>query len=608
MEIFFGLITNLIPLLIIAAVVYAIVQWRRRGSTPEAADPGIGTVRRLYFYTVSFVALMMAVNGLVQIVRFLLDSQFGPDVISSTTTQLAVGVSLMVVGLPLWAFHWRSVQRSVAELPVERRSIVRKAYLYIVLGVAAGLTIVSLIDVLRWLFGGQAFDGYHWAAAIVWPAVWAFHWRIETAEGQPSEETRSVRRLYLYLISLVGLAMLAVGAFRIVGFILLEGYDALLSVPVILPDEASVWRPAMRSAASLAPVGGAAWASHWLVLSRGDGRSAVRQVYLYVFAVLGGVVSTLVALGFLIFGALAWLLGVPSIESATDHFRFLPAAIAGLSVGIALWAYHWAAVRGEAGAHEQEALGAERAYAYILSALGLGALVVAVGVLVNTALATLIESSRPLVAGEDLWREPIVLSIALAILGGSTWGYFWTGAQRRVSAGDSGERSSAARRVFIYAALGVGMLALLGSFSALLFVFLRDLLEGEVATQTFRDTKPALDILVAVAVFLPYYWLVYRQDRREELGDAQATEPQPVRPTRKDVTVLATDDGDPFVGMLETALGYPVSLRRWADSDAHTPQLSPQGFDELAAKIAGAAGGSVLVIPDGEGVRALSYS
>ena len=604
---FLFLIPPLIVLALIGLVIWAIVGWRRRAAD-AAPDPGIGTSRRLYFYVVSLAALMMAVNGLVQVVRFLLDNQFGPDVISGGDPGPALGASLIIVGFPLWAFHWRLIQRHVAELPVERRSVLRKGYIYVVLGVAAALVIVSLVEVLRWLFGGEAFNGYHWAVAIVWPAVWAFHWRIETAEGQPSEKTRTVRRLYLYLISLVGLVMLAVGAFRIVGFILLEGYDALLSVPVILPSDAGVWRPAMRSVASLALVGGAAWASHWLVLSRGDGRSALRQVYLYMFAILGGVVSTLVALGFLIFGALAWLLGVPSIESATDHFRFLPAAVAGLSVGVALWAYHWATARGEAGAYEQEALGAERAYAYILSALGLGALVVAVGVLVNTALATLIESSRPLVAGEDLWREPIALSIALAILGGSTWGYFWTGAQRRVSAGDSGERSSAARRVFMYAALGVGMLALLGSFSGLLFVFLRDLLDGEVATQTFRDAKPALNILVAVAVFLPYYWLVYRQDRREELEDEQATGPQPVRPTRKYVTVLATDDGAPFVGMLETALGYPVSVRRWADSEAHTPQLTPQECGELAARIAAAAGRSVLVIPDDEGIRALSYS
>ena len=78
------------------------------------SDPGIGTVRRLYFYFVSLVALMMAVNGLVQIVRFPLDSLFGPETLTPSRTALAVGISLAVVGLPLWAFHWRTMQRYVA--------------------------------------------------------------------------------------------------------------------------------------------------------------------------------------------------------------------------------------------------------------------------------------------------------------------------------------------------------------------------------------------------------------------------------------------------------------------------------------------------------------
>ena len=301
-------------------------------------------------------------------------------------------------------------------------------------------------------------DGYHWAAVIVWPAVWAFHWRIETAEGQPSEETQSVRRLYLYLTSLVGLAMLAVGAFRIVGFILLEGYDALLSVPVILPSEASVWRPAMRSVVSLALVGGAAWASSIgsvLVSGRRSGRCCGRSTSTSLqFSEAS--ISTLVALGFLIFGALAWLLGVPSIESATDHFRFLPAAVAGLSVGIALWAYHWAAVRGEAGAYEQEALGAERGLRlYLVSAgtrsAGRGGKRTSEHGAGNTDRIV----APAAVAGEDLWREPIALTIALAILGGSTWGYFWTGVPSAACAPANPARDR--RRpgaVFMYAALG----------------------------------------------------------------------------------------------------------------------------------------------------------
>ena len=595
----------LILLALVALIVFAVVAWRRRAFSPPD-DPGIGTARRLYFYVVSFAALMMVANGVVQIIRFLLNDLFGPAVISANASAVAWGVSLIVVGLPLWAFHWRLILRHLARLPVERRSIIRKAYVYIVLGVSVGLIIVSLTDVLRWLFGGEAFSGYHWAAMIVWPAVWALHWRMERAEGQPTEETRTIRRLYVYPTALAGLAMVTVAAFRLMGMVLVEGYDALFSVPVILPT--TLWHPGMQSAAALLLVGGATWAVHWLYLARGDFSSMLRQVYLYVFAVLGGVIATLVALGYVIFGVLAWLVGVPSIESATVHFRFLPHSVAGLGVGVGLWAYHWWAATRQEAAGRDEVSQARRAYAYILAALGLGALGIAIGTLVNTALVTLIETSRPLISGEDLWREPIALSIALALLGGPVWGYFWAGAQRRVRAGDSSERSSTARRIYIFAALGAGMLALLGSVSAVLFLFLRDALDsGGVNTETFRDLRPAFDILAAVVVFLPYHWLVYRQDTQAEPEDALAPTPPPVTPVTKDVTVLALDTCDPFVERLETALGYSVNIHRWADPDARSPELTSEATQELAATIAAAAGDRVLVVPDGDEVRVLSY-
>ena len=95
-----------IPIIIIAAVIYGIIAWRRRESEPEI-DPGIGTIRRIYFYVVSFASLMMAVNGVVLLVRFVLEGVFGAAEIASSSTPLAIGASLTIVGLPLWLFHWQ---------------------------------------------------------------------------------------------------------------------------------------------------------------------------------------------------------------------------------------------------------------------------------------------------------------------------------------------------------------------------------------------------------------------------------------------------------------------------------------------------------------------
>ena len=601
---FLGFGPTLIFLILVIAVVYAVVSRRRREGTPEA-DPGMGTIRRLYFYIVSFVALMMAATGATLIIQFVLEELFGSQRLTHSNTPLAVGASLLIVGLPLWIVHWIIVQRRVREMPVERRSLLRKAYIYLGMGVSVGFVIAGSIGLLEWAFREDSFSGFAWGAIIVWGAIWAFHWRIEEAEGQATIETRGIRRFYLYLVSLVALAIAAVGFGQAISIILLEGYESLVSTTVLLPgeSESGLWRAPMRSSLSLALVGSAVWAGHWLYMARKDYGSVLRQVYLYIFAILGGAISILVALGFIINGVLAWLIGASIDEATQTYFRFLPGSLALLSIGLGLWAYHWTTVQKEAEVSPHEAEGVRRAYAYILSALGMGALVVAIGVLVNTALAVIFEGSRELIAGRGIWRAPIALSITLGILGAPLWGYYWRSIQQRVSTIGAEERESLARRVYIFAALGIGALALLGSGSTLLFFFLRDLLGDGLSFDTLRDAKGAIDIIVAVAIFLPYHWLVYRQDRQAAPEAAAPVE----RVTRKEVSVLVGEDGNAFVQSLEAALGYRVIALRWADPDATQPQLEEGQFQELAQRVNQSAGYSVLLVPDGTTVRVLSY-
>ena len=604
MEIIFGLVSNIIPLAIIGLIIYAIVQWRRRRDGLEVVDTGIGTVRRLYFYVVSFVALMMAVNGLVQIGQYVLEALFGDDVLSPSRTRLAVGLSLAIVGLPIWGFHWRLIQQYVGELPVERRSLVRKLYIYGVLAVAVGLVIVSSVGLLQWAFGSRSFSGYHWAAVIIWPMVWAFNWRLESVEGQPTSETLAIRRLYIYLASLVTLVMVAAGLGRVVHIILLEAYESLVTLPLLIPTGSGLWREPMRSALAVFLVGSVAWGTHWLYFARRDYGALLRQIYIYIFAMVGGVVTVLVSLGLILYGVLVWLMGVQDHDSAAAHFRFLPGALASLSIGAGLLAYHWMVARQEAQVSPFETRAVQRLYAYILAALGLGALVVAIGTLLTTAIGILVDSAREVLAGPDFWRNTIALVTTLGVLGAPLWGYHWARVQRQVAAGDPDERTSLVRRIFIFAALGAGALALLGSVSFLVFVFLRDALEGELSLTVLREAKFAIGIIVASGVFLPYYWLVHRQDRRAEpILTAPAIERRPT----KEVTVLVNQGDDAFVRELEAALGYGVSFLLLADPDAGLPELSEAERQELAQRIGDAAGQNVLVIPDGKTVRVLSY-
>ena len=271
------------------------------------------------------------------------DSIFVGSTISGNTGRLATGFSLIIVGLPLWFFHWRIVTRYVAELPVEARSVLRKAYIYIVLGVSAAFSITAAVAVLSFLLGDGDYSGYPWATLVVWVAVWAFHWRMESQEGQPTPETRSVRRLYLYVVAFGLLSAIAFGAGQLIYGILREAYFSLTSEAVVSPSSGRLWSSDAQQALALLLITAPVWAAHWLYFARGDGGSTLRQVYLYGFVIAGGAVTILIAAGVIIFGVLEWAIGLPD-ASTVAQFRFLPGGIASLIVGGAILAYHrWVA-------------------------------------------------------------------------------------------------------------------------------------------------------------------------------------------------------------------------------------------------------------------------
>ena len=615
----FGILGTLIPIALIALIIYGIVVWRRRASQhapEEDTDPGIGTVRRLYFYAVAFVSLMMTASGIVLLIQVILDSIFGGDIISDSTTRLAGGVSLLIVGAPLWFFHWRYMQRAVEEQPAETRSILRKIYIYITLAVAGSILIYTALNLLNWIFRTDDFSGYDLAALFVWGVVWAFHWLIEEREGQSSPESRAIRRLYIYIASLVGLVMLSLGVGRVLYFILLEGYNALVSTP-LLGGDSGLWRHAMREMLAVAIVGAVIWALHWLYIARRDYDSVLRQVYMYIFAILGGVVATLTALGIIIHELLTWAFGTYSADTVAQHFEFLPGSVAMLAGGAALWAYHWHRVRYEADESGGTTLSARRAYTYILTAIGTGALAVAIFMLVSAALKLILASFGDVVVGGDQWKRPLINIITLAVLGGPVWGYYWRNIERRTLDIGTDERQATSRRIFLFAALGIGVLALLGSVSTLLFFFLQDLLDFSFSLGTLDDMVEPVAIVAAAAAFLPYYWGVYRQDQ----DAAPEIAPEPVleaaeepasgqiegQPLRKQVTLLSAADADVLVARIQGALGYDIDTLPWADADAITPALTDEECARLAQSIADAPGRYVLLIPDAGTVRILSH-
>ena len=145
---------------------------------------------------------------------------------------------------------------------------------------------------------------------------------------------------------------------------------------------------------------------------------------------------------------------------------------------------------------------------------------------------------------------------------------------------------------------------MVGSVSGTLFVLLRDLLDAGLSIDTLRDIRPAVGIALTAGIILPYQWSVYREDR------AAAPEPKPPGPTprpSKQVSLLALEGSDEFLRGLEEALGHSVEVLRWADAEAVVPALTDPGFADLARRVNEALGRRVLLLPDGNDFRLLSY-
>ena len=381
MEILFIAISFLTQIAILGGVIYAIYAWRKRAADSDADDdPGMGTLKRLYFYGVSFASLMTLVTGISLIAQSLLNTLFDGKALSLSSNLLAWGLALFIVSLPIWVFHWRFILRSVAAMPVESRSIVRKLYIYLTLGVALGFLAAVSYEILKWAMRAGEFPEFSLASVLPWAMIWGYHWRIESAEGQPSPETRGIRRLYLYGAALVGGGMFAVGVGAMVHALIQDGYSALFLVAVALPEQSGLARESLRTDLAVAVVGGAMHWAHWLRFARDDRDSVLRWIALFIASV-GGAATALASVGVMAFTALSWLLGAAD-ERAALHFEDMPAALVVALVGAVAWALFRRRMLAEAVG--EYAVPVRRIYDHLMAALGLVALCGASFMIFNT--------------------------------------------------------------------------------------------------------------------------------------------------------------------------------------------------------------------------------
>jgi hypothetical protein len=200
-----------------------VMVWRYHWRVLESLDehnvesPESVAVRRIYYYAVAATGLVLLWIGLVNVLQVVIDMVFTAGQIKDSAIwqrPLATGLSLLVVGAPVWAYHWRSVQsialQATAEGAAERASLPRRVYLYAVAFTGAVLLIVFLALVVYRVFLYAMGDpnitlmstelSEDIARSLIAAALWAVHLGALRTDQRLSAETpasSAVKRLQL---------------------------------------------------------------------------------------------------------------------------------------------------------------------------------------------------------------------------------------------------------------------------------------------------------------------------------------------------------------------------------------------------------------------------
>ncbi len=494
------------------------------------------TVRRIYLYLVAAISLIGVSWAVIGLARLIISEGLGQGQIIGLASWLAV----IIVGLPIFLFHWLIAQRLASQDPEERCSLVRQIFLYGIMAVGAApifSNLYRLVDnALLALLGGTYLTYYpydlttgeHLVAILLWAVIWFYVWQqlqiyrrllVEqvppaagetAAPGLGQDDPNGVRRLYLLAFALAGLVMITWGAVALLQ-LLMQFFTEI------------VWRTPLANSSAKLLVGAVIWAGHWLRLQQlffggdpAEERSVLRKLYLYLAVFIYSIMA--VGSATLLFKRLIELaLGAP--PSGEPLLSQLSGPVPPMVVGTILWAYHWQVLRLDAGQAPEapRQAGVRRLYDYLVATIGLAVLLTGVGGLLSIVVDLL---TTPAEVGLAYYREQVALFTAMTVVGAPVWLLPWRRMQRLalLPAGEA-ERRSIVRKIYLYLYIFVAAIALFSSVGWFVFHILTAILGADLPDDFITLVLDALVIaLLAAGVWL-YHWWAIRQDGRLEQTD-----------------------------------------------------------------------------------------
>jgi hypothetical protein len=573
----------------------------------------MGTVRRLYFYGLALIAFEVVIWGVINLLRTI----FGRGIIGAGGT-LATGISLVLVGLPVFLFHWRIAQRDSARDLDERDSRIRAVFLYAALFatltplVYAVLALVNraLIVLLGGLEsqawfggGGSALDNL--IALLVNGVSFLYFWAVlrgdwrdalarfvagrNAAESTPpgvQEDGADVagiqltdaRRLYRYALVLFGLSIAVAGVYNLLRF--------FFSMPGTMLQPNAVL---LAGAISMLLTGALVWAYFWRQVQASldepeERRSLLRLLILYIIS-LAGVVGVLTAAGSVINAMIRWIAG--ENNTLASFFQGNSAELAAAIALGGMWAYYGQIVSREsalspsavqpaapaATANDQPRRKTlRRLYETILALLGLAITYAGLLTMIDFLSQLLFGSSSAIssVRGMAGLRGILSNGLSAVLVGLPLWLIPWQIRQAETvrkedragtRAAGSQARRSVIRRAHLYLVLFLLVVGVMVFTGRLLYNLINAILPGPVPDEAAQISAMAFS-LVITTLLLMYHRGVLSDDARAEqqiVGGLHAAFPTLVLLDEEDEPARVFTDAL-LLALPRTAVRLPVAV------------------------------------------------
>jgi hypothetical protein len=476
------------------------------------------TVRRLYFYLVAFISLEVVMWSIITLARTLFDA----STLNNIGDQIAGGLAFLIVGLPIFLFHWFFIQRDISHDAEERSSRLRELFLYgiflatlipIAQNVIALLNRITIhlfeLDNTFAFLGSNQTVADNLIAISVMIITFAYFRHIvqnEWTANTTGNDLPGTRRLFRYIWMLYSLALVVFSVVFILQYI--------FEIPTGFGNPT---RELLANGVAITLVATPLWVFNWRVIQnslvdREEILSYLRLVILYLLA-LGGIITTLSCAGIVIATFLRVILQKETFTAAELLNQISSTLSITIPMGV-IWGYfgrEWNnTIAEESDPLRKDAL--RRLYFYILSLLGNIAVFAGIQQLLTVMIDILLGHS----AGLANYADSISNALSMLIIGLPVWLRYWPGLQSQASrtdeAGDHARRS-VIRKSYLYLALFSLVVGMMASAGILLYNLISTITvnnPGNPMSDFLYDSKT----LCIVVIWLVYHFMALRGDGR----------------------------------------------------------------------------------------------